>query len=71
LRDRLILNQKNPTEIVNKKVESHQQIWNILVDVDKGRVMQVAQQAERVITDTVRSNIVRADVNMFLYQKQL
>jgi hypothetical protein len=33
--------------------------------------MQVAQQAERVITDTVRSNIVRADVNMFLYQKQL
>jgi plastocyanin len=57
---------KNPTEIANKKVESHQQIWNILVDVDKGQVTQVAQQADRVITDTARSNVVRADVNMFV-----
>jgi hypothetical protein len=26
---------KNPAEIANKRVESHQQIWNILVDVDE------------------------------------
>jgi O6-methylguanine-DNA--protein-cysteine methyltransferase len=57
---------KNPTEIANKRVESHQQIWNILVDVDKGQVSQVAQQANRVITDTARSNVVRADVNMLV-----
>jgi plastocyanin len=57
---------KNPTQIANKKVESHQQIWNILVDVDKGQVTQVAQQADRVITDTARSNVVRSDVNMFV-----
>jgi plastocyanin len=57
---------KNPTEIANKRVESHQQIWNILVDVDKGQVSQVAQQANRVITDTARSNVVSADVNMFV-----
>jgi plastocyanin len=57
---------KSPTEIANKKVESHQQIWNILVDVDKGQVTQVAQQADRVISDTARSNVVRADVNMFV-----
>ncbi len=57
---------KNPTEIANKKVESHQQIWNILVNVHKSQVMQVAQQADRVITDTARSNVVRADVNMFV-----
>jgi plastocyanin len=37
-----------------------------LVDVDKGQVTQVAQQADRVITDTVQSNVVRADVNMFV-----
>jgi plastocyanin len=43
-----------------------QQIWNILVNVDKGQVTQVAQQADRVITDTARSNVVRADVNMFV-----
>jgi plastocyanin len=57
---------KNPTEIANKRVESYQQIWNILVDVDKGQVSQVAQQANRVIADTARSNVVRADVNMFV-----
>jgi plastocyanin len=57
---------KNPTEITNKKVESHQQIWNILVNVDEGQVTHVAQQADRVITDTARSNVVRADVNMFI-----
>ncbi|MDQ3908950.1 MAG: plastocyanin/azurin family copper-binding protein [Thermoproteota archaeon] len=57
---------KTLTEIANKKVESHQQIWNVLVDVDKGQVMQIAQQADRVITDTARSNVVRADVNMFV-----
>jgi plastocyanin len=57
---------KNPTEIANKKVESHQQIWNILIDVNKGRVMQVTQQADRVITDTARSNLVLADANMFV-----
>src|ERR671918_117466 len=57
---------KNPTEIANKRVESHQQIWNILVDVNKGQVTQVAQQADRVITDTARFNVVRADVNMFV-----
>ncbi len=57
---------KNPAEIANKRVESHQQIWNILVDVDKGQVTQVAQQADRVVTDTARPNLVRADVNMFV-----
>src|SRR5919109_373256 len=60
-----ILSQRIP-EIANKKVESHQQIWNILVNVDKGQVMHVAQQADRVITNTARSNVVRADVNMFV-----
>ncbi len=57
---------KDPTEIANKRVESHQQIWNILVDVNKGQVTQIAQQADRVITDMARPNVVRADVNMFV-----
>ncbi len=65
--DRAIYSEpKNPTEIADKKVESHQQIWHILVDVDKVQVTQVAQQADRIITDTARSNLVRADVNMFV-----
>jgi plastocyanin len=34
--------------------------------VDKGQVTQVAQQADRVVTDTARPDLVRADVNMFV-----
>ncbi len=60
-----IQSQRIPQRLQTKS-ESHQQIWNILVNVDKGQVMQVAQQADRVITDTARSNIIRADVNMFV-----
>jgi plastocyanin len=56
----------NPAEIANKRVESHQQIWNILLDVDKGQVTDVAQQADRVVTDTARPNLIEADVNMFV-----
>ncbi len=57
---------KNPVEIANKSIESHQQIWNILVDVDKGQVTDIVQQADRVITDTASSNLVCGDVNMFV-----
>jgi plastocyanin len=53
-------------KIANEKIESHQQIWNILVDVDKRQVMQILQQADRAINDTTKPNLVRADVNMFV-----
>jgi hypothetical protein len=56
---------KNPSDITNKNLESHQKIWNFQVDVDKGQVLQVAQQADQVVTDTARSDLVRANVNMF------
>jgi hypothetical protein len=57
---------KNPSDITNKNLDSHQKIWNFQVDVDKGQVLQVAQQADRVVTDTARSDLVRANVNMFI-----
>lgn len=57
---------KNFAEIANKKLESRQQIWHVLVDVDDGQVTQVVQQADRVISDVVKPNLVRADVNMFV-----
>jgi hypothetical protein len=34
--------------------------------MDKGEVLQVAQRAGRVITDTARSGLVRVNVNMFI-----
>jgi len=53
-------------EIANKRIESHQQIWNVLLDVDKGQVMDISQQANRVVSDTVIPNTIRADENMFI-----
>jgi plastocyanin len=52
--------------VADKSLESHQQIWHILVDVDNGQVKQVNQQADRVISDTVNPDIVRTEVNVFV-----
>ncbi len=60
---------KNHIDIESKKVESHQKIWNILVNAGKGRVTRVVQQADRVITDIAKSNVVHADLNMFVCTK--
>ena len=57
---------KRFTEIAEKNVESHQQIWHVLVDVDRGQVTQLTQQADRVIRDVAKANIVRTHVNMFV-----
>jgi plastocyanin len=52
--------------IADRSIDSHQQIWHVLVDVDNGQVRQVNQQANRVISDTINSEIVRTEVNMFM-----
>jgi plastocyanin len=52
--------------VADRSINSHQQIWHVLVDVDNGQVRQVNQQANRVISDTINSEIVRTEVNMFM-----
>src|ERR687895_2764789 len=37
--------------IADRSLESHQQIWHVLVNVDHGQVTQINQQANRVISD--------------------
>ena len=51
--------------VADKSLESHQQIWHVLVDVDKGQVTQVNQQADRVVSNTLNPDIVRTEVNVF------
>lgn len=60
------LEPKTYDQIANKRIESHQQIWNVIVDVNKQQVIDVSQQADRVITDTARPEIIRTDMNMFI-----
>jgi plastocyanin len=54
------------TAVVDRNLESHQQIWHVLVDVDNGQVTQINQQANRVTSDTINPEIVRTEVNMFM-----
>jgi plastocyanin len=54
------------TAVADQSLESHQQIWHVLVDVDSGQVTQVNQQANRALSDTINPEVVRTEVNMFL-----
>ena len=54
------------TAVADQSLESHQQIWHVLVDVDNGQVRQVTQQANRVLSDTINPEVVRTEVNMFM-----
>jgi len=54
------------TAVADRSLESHQQIWHVLVDVDSGQVRQINQQANRVLSDTINAEVVRTEVNMFM-----
>jgi plastocyanin len=49
-----------------KQGESHQQIWSILVDLDKHRVIGISRESERVLQKELRPNLVYAGMNIFL-----
>ncbi|HEX7032281.1 MAG TPA: plastocyanin/azurin family copper-binding protein [Nitrososphaera sp.] len=48
-----------------KKGESHQQIWNVLVDMDTQQVTSISE-SRRTIEETLQRNLVYADMNMFM-----
>lgn len=54
------------TAVADRSIDSHQQIWHVLVDVDKGQVRQINQQANRVLSDTINPGVIRTEVNMFM-----
>lgn len=56
----------NSAKIIGNSVEARQQIWHILVDVDDGKIIRITRQADRVVSDTVKLNLVRADMNVFV-----
>lgn len=46
--------------------ESHQKIWNVIVDMDRQRVVNVMAEQERVMRETLAANIVYGGRNMYL-----
>lgn len=53
-------------ELANKNVESHQQVWNLIIDLDKHKVTEMSLRADRTITETITPNLIHTDVNMFV-----
>ena len=54
------------SQIAGKSIDSHQQVWNVVVDVDAGKVVSIDPDPERVVTDNLALNTVAVGTNMFL-----
>ena len=49
-----------------KNGESHQQVWNVMVDLDKGIVTDIFQTSDRLMTKMLQTNTIYIGMNMFL-----
>jgi plastocyanin len=52
--------------IAGKQGESHQQIWNVFVDMDNNKVTSIGNENERVMSNTLRKDIVYGGMNMYM-----
>jgi plastocyanin len=46
--------------------ESHQQVWNVMVDLDEQRVTDIVENGERVLTKKLEMNRIYSGMNMFM-----
>ena len=49
-----------------KNGESHQRIWNVMVDLDKGIVTDILETSEGLLAKTLQTNTIFIGMNMFL-----
>jgi len=59
-------NPANFNALGNKTGESHQQIWNVFVDLDKRIVSGITEEPERVMKETLEPNFIFTGMNMFM-----
>lgn len=52
--------------IQGKQAEARQQIWTILINIDKGDVESISAEPERRMQSEIQSNFVHAGMNMFM-----
>lgn len=52
--------------IAGKQGESHQQIWNVFVDMDSNKVINITTENERVMSNALRNDIVYGGMNMYM-----
>lgn len=52
-------------DLQGKVSESHQQVWNVMVDLDKQRVTDIIEHGDRVLTEKLEMNRIYSGMNMF------
>ena len=53
-------------DLQGKVSESHQQVWNVMVDLDNQRVTDIVEHGERVLTKKLEMNRIYSGMNMFM-----
>ena len=53
-------------DLQGKINESHQQVWNVMVDLDEQRVTDIVEHGERVLTKKLEMNRIYSGMNMFM-----
>ena len=53
-------------DLQGKTSESHQQVWNVMVDLDEQRVTDIVEHGERVLTKKLEMNRIYSGMNMFM-----
>jgi plastocyanin len=53
-------------DLQGKVSESHQQVWNVMVDLDTQRVTNIVEHGERVLTKKLEMNRIYSGMNMFM-----
>jgi plastocyanin len=53
-------------DLQGKISESHQQVWNVMVDLDEQRVTDIVENSERVLTKKLEMNRIYSGMNMFM-----
>ncbi len=56
----------NFRDLQGKISESHQQVWNLMVDLDNQRVTDIVDHSERVLTKRLEMNRIYSGMNMFM-----
>jgi plastocyanin len=53
-------------DLQGKASESHQKVWNVMVDLDKQRVTDIVENGERVLSKKLEMNTIYSGMNMFM-----
>ena len=56
----------NFRDLQGKVSESHQQVWNVMVDLDNQRVTDIVDHGERVLTKRLEMSRIYSGMNMFM-----